>query len=361
MNLFVADPHWGWWIIWYFFLGGIAAGAYFTSALIELVGAEQDRRLARAGYIVAFPMIVVCGVLLILDLDRPTRFWHMLVRSELVHEAWAAGWPLSARGWGLMFQAPLLKYWSPMSIGSWALSLFGLCSLLSFEATLWPQGRIARWMERPRFGTAIRVLGCGVGFFVAAYTGALLTATNQPIWSDSAWIAALFLTSAASTGAAAMAVLLRWNKTADAQSLANFERADLVAVCMELAIFAVFLISLGSLLSVLLSTWHGRLLAIAVPVLGMLVPLAIHLRPRWGGRHAATLAAVCVLLGGFLLRYAILSTPREILLRETSQPSGGTFTTSFGPESGRPRGGGSGADPGNRADEVTPRSKLFDE
>ncbi len=27
MNEFVADPHWGWWIVWYFYLGGIAAGA----------------------------------------------------------------------------------------------------------------------------------------------------------------------------------------------------------------------------------------------------------------------------------------------------------------------------------------------
>ena len=34
MNLFVADPHWGWWIILYFYLGGIAAGAYFTATLI---------------------------------------------------------------------------------------------------------------------------------------------------------------------------------------------------------------------------------------------------------------------------------------------------------------------------------------
>src|SRR5262249_8307341 len=28
MNLFVEDPEWGWWIILYFYLGGIAAGAY---------------------------------------------------------------------------------------------------------------------------------------------------------------------------------------------------------------------------------------------------------------------------------------------------------------------------------------------
>ena len=30
MNLFVADPDWGGWIVCYFFLGGIAAGAYFA-------------------------------------------------------------------------------------------------------------------------------------------------------------------------------------------------------------------------------------------------------------------------------------------------------------------------------------------
>ena len=59
MNVFVADPHWGWWIILYFFLGGIAAGAYFMSTLIELVGGDVDRRLARVGYRIAFPLIVV--------------------------------------------------------------------------------------------------------------------------------------------------------------------------------------------------------------------------------------------------------------------------------------------------------------
>jgi formate-dependent nitrite reductase membrane component NrfD len=33
MDLFVADPEWRWWIILYFFFGGIAAGAYFTAIL----------------------------------------------------------------------------------------------------------------------------------------------------------------------------------------------------------------------------------------------------------------------------------------------------------------------------------------
>src|SRR5438094_2889487 len=83
MNLFVADPHWGWWIILYFFLGGIAAGAYFMATLIDLVGQDRDRELARLGYGVAFPLISLCGLFLIVDLDQPLRFWHMLFKSEI--------------------------------------------------------------------------------------------------------------------------------------------------------------------------------------------------------------------------------------------------------------------------------------
>ena len=45
----------------------------------------------------------------------------------------------------------------------------------------------------------LQALGCVAGFFVASYTGALLSATNQPMWSDTVWLAPLFLASAAST------------------------------------------------------------------------------------------------------------------------------------------------------------------
>src|SRR5262245_13039700 len=183
MNLFVADPHWGWWIVLYFFFGGIAAGAYFSATLIDLVGREQDRELARLGYWIAFPLVSLCGILLIIDLDQPGRFWHMLLRSEVVGEAIQEGWPWSAAGWQHMIRAPLLKHWSPMSIGSWALLLFGLCSSLSFAGSLWPGGRLEWLLRRSVLARGLQVIGCGVGFFVAAYTGALLTATNQPIWS----------------------------------------------------------------------------------------------------------------------------------------------------------------------------------
>jgi formate-dependent nitrite reductase membrane component NrfD len=348
MNYFVADPEWGWWIIGYFFLGGIAAGAYFMATMIDLAGSPEDRPLARIGYLIALPLIIVCGIFLTLDLHRPERFWHMLVRSEVVHEALAQGWPTAAAGWRSMSDAPLLKFWSPMSIGSWAISLFGLCSAISLVGSFWPGGTLERIFRLGWFGRLVAILGCATGFFVAAYTGALLSATNQPLWSETAWIAPLFLTSAASTGIATMLLLAR-KRHVSTVSLERLETADLWALGLELVFFVLFLASIGSLLVPVLHSPHGLALVAGTLLLGLLTPLAIHLRlgffKGWGYGAAAVLA----LLGGFMLRYGILTTPPALLAHHTP---------AFGPEDGRLRGGGLGADPGNHPGEIKPPSKI---
>ena len=348
MNTFVADPGWGWWIVGYFFLGGIAAGSYFMAAIIDLVGRPEDRPLARIGYALALPLIVICAVLLTLDLHRPERFWHMLFKSEVVHDALTQGWPRTGAGWSAMAGAPLFKYWSPMSVGSWALVLFGLCSGLSLLGSLWPGGRLERWFRRSWFGVGITALGCCVGFFAAAYTGALLTATNQPVWSDSVWIAPLFLTSAASTGTATMLLIARWRKVA-AGPMLRLERVDLWALLFELAFFLVFLGSLGALLIPVLSVANGVVFVVGTLLVGVLLPLLLQFRP---GGQGVVLAAVLVLVGGFVLRYGILTTTPALL----EHPS--AVARRFGPEDGRSRGGGPGADPGNHVGKLQPPSKI---
>jgi formate-dependent nitrite reductase membrane component NrfD len=354
MNLFVADPDWGLWIILYFYLGGIAAGAYFMATLIDLMGHDEDRELPRIGYQIAFPLVSLCGLFLIIDLERPERFWHMLFKSEVVKAAFTEGWPFSGAGWHQMRDAFLFKYWSPMSVGAWALALFGLCSFLSFLSTLWPGGRLERLFRHGWSGRVLQVVGSLVGFFIAAYTGALLTATNQPIWSDSVWVAPLFLASAASTGIALM-ILIAEQRHVAAEALKRLERADLWALGLELAIFAGFLASLGGNLLALLQSWHGRLFVVGVLVVGLLVPLAFHLRLGLSlTARGAILAALFALFGGFLLRYALLTTPPELLALGPSR------VARFGPEDGRARGEGSGADPNNRGGEVRPHSKVFD-
>jgi formate-dependent nitrite reductase membrane component NrfD len=365
MNPSVVSPEWGWWIIGYFFLGGIAAGAYFTATLIDLTANEENSEVARVGYWIAFPLVLLCGAFLTLDLNQPERFWHMLLRSEVVHEALDEGWPWTVDSWSIMIQAPHLKYWSPMSIGSWALLLFGVCSFLSLLGSLWREGRLARLLRRSSIGRGIQVIGCLVGFFVAAYPGALLTATNQRLWSETDWIAPLFLTSAASTGLAVLVLLSRLRRATPAEALHRLDSADLLVVILEAIVFAIFLLSIRELLPPLWASWQGILFLLGTGVLSIVLPLALHLARRWGWR-TTVVAALLALAGGFVLRYGIVTTSPELLasgpeaLAGIEREAEPVWGVGFSPEDQRPR----GADSLNRRnrdrpDEVKVRSKFF--
>ncbi|HEX9373893.1 MAG TPA: NrfD/PsrC family molybdoenzyme membrane anchor subunit [Roseiflexaceae bacterium] len=290
----VANPGWGWWIILYFYFGGIAAGAYFIGTLIDLVGHQRDRRISNIAYYIAFPLVAICGILLIVDLTRPERFWHMLIQSNTF-------WPM-------------FKYWSPMSVGAWALLLFSGFSGASFVGALAEEGRfglgrfsgLARLMHFGPIGILFELAGTGVGFFIAAYTGALLTATNQPFWSDSTLIAALFVASAASTGIATILLVMRFVRRAPEDSVVSLERTDRWAMLLELVLLVAFVISLGGLAPVFLFSGYGILLLIGTLLGGVLIPLFLQWRPRLLGNNGILLAALLVLVGGFILRYAIV-------------------------------------------------------
>jgi formate-dependent nitrite reductase membrane component NrfD len=352
MNFFVADPEWGWWIIAYFYLGGIAAGSYFLAILIEWFGSEEDQPLARIAYYLAFPLVLLCSVFLIVDLERPERFWHMLLKSETVKEAFAEGFPWTGAGWGLAVRGLSFKYWSPMSAGSWGLAVFGACAGASFLAAVWPDRWPGTWLRNRWVHAVLQVPGCVSGFFIASYTGALLSATNQPMWSDTTWLAPLFLASAASTSLAAMTwIAWRWN-IGTPEARARMEGAEPWALGLELVLLAAFLASLGDNVIAVLNTVRGNVLIFGTLTLAVLVPLLLHVmigHHRWWG---VPTAAVCVLVGGLVLRYGVVTTPGELLRR------GPVATSSFGPEGTR-RHGQPGADIGNRrAERGIPGSKL---
>jgi formate-dependent nitrite reductase membrane component NrfD len=286
---FTAPPDWGWLIALYFFFGGLAGGSYFLAVLIDFFGRPEDRPLARLGYFISFPCVVLSGILLILDLTRPLRFWHMLLESNT-------------------FQ-PMFKYWSPMSVGSWALLLFGLFSFLSFVGALveadrlrGPRGRYLR--QRGPVALTISVIGGLLGFYVAGYTGVLLAVTNRPIWSDTPLLGLLFVVSAASISAALMILLAERNRWS-MPGVVALHRMDMWVIALELIVLIAFLASLGSVFRAWLSGW-GVLLFLGVIVLGMLFPLALGWRRDWLGHLNVTASAALVLLGGLILRVVII-------------------------------------------------------
>jgi protein NrfD len=275
-TFFTASPQWHWLIITYFFIGGLAGGCYVLAVLIDLFGRLVDRPLARLGYYVAFPAVALSGLLLTLDLGRPERFWHMLVQSHTFR--------------------PMLKPYSPMSFGSWALLAFGGVALLSFLAALAEAGRI-RWPWPLR----LRPPG-PLGIFVAAYTGVLLAVTNRPIWSDTTLLGLNFLISAASTSAALLILLA--HRRYRTPGLAALERFDMMVLVLEPIAILALIVSLGSVARVWLSVWG--LLLLLVVVVGVLVPLVLQWRSAGVDTGPTATATLLVLIGGFVFRAVIV-------------------------------------------------------
>jgi protein NrfD len=294
---FVVPPRWEWYIVFYFFLGGIAGGAYAIAGLLELTG-NRNHPAVELAHLLTQPLIVACGVLLIIDLGSPHRFWHML--------------------WDLTEGRPTWKPGSPMAFGSWILTAIGALSFLSFVDALGARGdlRLGPWRRGGRVlhhgapGVVLAALSVLSGLLFASYTGLLLMATNQPVWSHSSLLGALFLVSGVSTGLAVLLVLSAWEsgRRRSSTSFAPLARADTLMLGLEAVAIMIFLASLGSVALPFLASPYGVLLVIGVLLLGVIVPLLMHARHL--APEGSLLVPLLVLAGGFLLRVVIVLAPQ---------------------------------------------------
>jgi protein NrfD len=284
-------PNWGWWIVLYFFFGGVTGGVYFAAAWLDLFGDLNDRAAMRLGHLLALPLIILCSVFLIADLGQPLRFWHMIFQSE-------------------RFPEPILKAYSPMSLGSSILVVFGAVSFLSFVDAALARSRLFHGPRNP-IGKLLSVIGAIAGLALAGYTGALLNVTNEPVWGNSPWLSALFVFSGVSTGIAALLLVARRTSPATVEKLSE---ADNYMMLFELITLVVFLVTLGALGTRFIFGSATLVLFAIVVIVGLLVPLAIHWRPGLAGgmRSASMLSAVLVLIGGFVLRWAVLAGPQGV-------------------------------------------------
>ena len=223
---FARAPEWTWYILFYFFLAGLSGGTYVLASLLRLGGNPADEPAARTGFYVAFPALLICPILLTLDLGQPLRFWHMLVNNtpgEL---------------------APIFKYWSPMSVGAWGLVVFGIFVTGSFLDTLVRDRTHERGRLIPNFAAKLwNLLGAIAGLFIAGYTGVLLAVSNQPIWSDTWVLGAVFLASGLSGSAALLGWLVHRRPAARA-SMRAFERLERFFLVLEIVLIVAFVLLL---------------------------------------------------------------------------------------------------------------------
>jgi protein NrfD len=288
---FTASPHWHWLIVTYFILGALAGGTYFLSAMIDMAGRENDRRVARLGYYLTLPILLVIGVVLIVDLGRPDRFWHLFIENH----TWR----------------PQFRYWIPMQMGSWGVLLFGFFSLLSFIAAFAehrrPHWRFARRLRPPGLlGWLVVLPGALLALHVAGYTGVMLSVLNRPVWSDTPLFGLLFLVSAVTMGSALLGGGARWLGWRS-PGVAALQRICVWLLIVQIVVLIALFVSLGPAVRGWLNLW-GLVLAIGVAI-GIVLPLVFARRSDPLGLGGVPVAAALVLAGGFIVRMAVVFVP----------------------------------------------------
>ena len=272
---FSSPPGWTWFIALYFFLAGIAGGSYVLATIMRLRGSPQDEPVTRIAFLIPLPLVAICALFLTLDLGTPMRFWHMLIDT-------------TPGGLGLNF-----KYYSPMSVGVWALSIFGVFALLSFLEARRIIGRVPN---------AVTIAGSFVALYVASYTGVLLSVSNQPVWSDTWALGGLFLASGLSGSAALLTWLGRYANGA-AQTETRLQRADGYFSLLELAFLIAFFVTIAAA-GTLERTFSGYWALLWILVLLSLVP---GIRGVFTRRAAPfSIAASAAVIAGVLLMRLII-------------------------------------------------------
>jgi len=282
----VRKAHWGWEIVWYFYLGGIMNGSGLLSALTDTIGSPEDAALVRNGRYVGLVLAGVSGVLLIADLGRPDRFYTML---------------------------RIFKLKSPMSVGVYSLTLFsgaiGLAVLDQLHRDRVLPVNLGGFVPK-LVRNLLVALGAGL---TASYTGVLISATAIPVWYNGRrHIPAIFVCSAAATSCAFNSALLSLTG-GSAETIQKLEKIEILASLAEAALVLDFQMRSKEHGAPLFTGATGKKLKLFTLGLGIAAPVLINFPALFGKRgtakhhHVKTLlAAGLTLVGGYMMRQTIM-------------------------------------------------------
>ena len=283
----IKEPTWTWEVPLYFWLGGIGSGSHLISTVAQLLG-WKDRAFFRASRYTVLGTMILSPILLIMDLGRPERFYNML---------------------------RILKLRSPMSTGSWALTIFGVLSGLIAVAQAAQDGllgcdnALVRLIKILIPDRLLSVVALPVGLYVGLYSGILLAATSVPMWARNFLLMGpTFLSSGLSTGLSAISFILHLGDWGEKKTLEALRRTERVSLLIEGGLIAASLIRMGRWGKPLYSRKIAPLFLGGTVLGGIVAPFAL-----LSGREShprGLLASVLALLGGLALRFAMIEGGR---------------------------------------------------
>jgi Polysulphide reductase, NrfD len=267
-------PDWRRLVAWDLLLNNLTTGLFLVAATGDLAAPSVFTLVSKAAYPIALLLLFADLLCLVLDLGDPLRFHHML---------------------------RVFKPSSPMSFGTWCLTIYSLPLTVAAALSLLPEGGMTQeWARR----TAV-VLGLLPALGSAVYKGVLLSTNAQPGWRDARWLGGYLANSALVLGCAGMLAL---------SVLMGQERA-VATLRIALGVLLVLnVIPLGLLLANLRPVlarnysreqlWRVGMLTIGG---GTLIPLCLVFAR--GSPPLMLGAVVLLLLGSLVIRFQIVRIP----------------------------------------------------
>jgi Ni/Fe-hydrogenase subunit HybB-like protein len=266
-------PGWHGIIAWDALFNGMATGLFMAAAVSEFAAPAVFTPVAKVAYPVALVVLLIDLGLLVLDLGDPLRFHHML---------------------------RVFKPGSPMSVGTWCLTIFSLP--LTAAAALSLLAEKGKDFESARIAVVVLALLPALGS--AAYKGVLLSTNAQPGWKDARWMGGYLTNSALLMGCAELLVL---------SALMGQPHATAILRTAFIVLLVLNVIPLGLLFANLQPT-HARLYTreqqwrVGVLIAaGTLIPLTLMLL---SGDLLSILVAVIFLLSeSWVIRFVYVKIP----------------------------------------------------
>jgi hypothetical protein len=251
----------------------LTTGLFLVAALGELAAPGDFAAVAKAAYPIALALLIADLVCLVADLGDPLRFHHML---------------------------RVFKPSSPMSLGTWCLTVYAVPLTALVAIDLLPGGGVALgWVRRLAL-----IAGLLPALGAAAYKGVLFSTSSQPGWKDARWLGGYLTNSALLLGCAELLAL---------SVLTGQERATAILRPALVLLLLLNAVSLGLLLADVRAALYdvytrgalGRLGALVLGG-GVLVPLGLLLV---GGPFLIPIAALFIVLGALLVRFELVQLP----------------------------------------------------
>lgn len=265
----------------YFYLTGLSAGSFIISTMAYGFGMTKFKPIGKIGVIMAICLLMIAPVILLVDLEQPLRFWHLIL---------------------------YLRITSPITWGTFLLSLYPMnCIIYGYFMF---KGDLQRTKI---FG----LIGIPLALLVHGYTGFILALGKARVLWNTAIMPPIFLVSAMVSGIAMMIlvviikdfIILR-GKEPNRELIYSLGKLLVISIVLDLILIGI---DLSVLLTSTTEAYRAALMLLDGPfsflflgvelLAGAVIPLVLFLSPftrRW--IPAYVLASILVMIGIFAMR-----------------------------------------------------------